>query len=99
MELKEILSLKQKLANTWELTHNSTRLNKIIKFKNFKKPLSLLIKIGNLAEEVKHHPDMKLGWGYLEIEITTHSLQNLTEQDFKLASQIDNLINQTESVD
>ena len=68
-------------------------------FKNFKKPFNLLIQIGNLAEELKHHPDMKLGWGYLEIEITTHSLQSLTVQDFNLASKIDDLMNEDGSVD
>jgi 4a-hydroxytetrahydrobiopterin dehydratase len=99
MDLKEILLLKQKLANNWQLTHNSTRLNKLVHFKNFKKPFNLLIQIGNLAEELKHHPDMKLGWGYLEIEITTHSLQSLTVQDFNLASKIDDLMNEGGSVD
>jgi 4a-hydroxytetrahydrobiopterin dehydratase len=58
----------------------------------FKQFFSFMMKIGNLAEEVKHHPDFKLGWGYLEIEITTHSVQGLTQADFELASKINHIL-------
>ena len=92
MDLKEISTLKDKYATDWQLTHNSTRLNKALRFKNFKHPFNLMVKIGNMAEEVKHHPDFKLGWGYLEIEITTHSIQGLTQADFELASKIDDIL-------
>jgi 4a-hydroxytetrahydrobiopterin dehydratase len=92
MDLKDISTLKEKYAVDWDLTHNSTRLNKVLSFKNFKQPFSLMMKIGNLAEEVKHHPDFKLGWGYLEIEITTHSVQGLTQADFELASKINHIL-------
>jgi 4a-hydroxytetrahydrobiopterin dehydratase len=92
MDLKEISTLKEKLATDWTLTHESTRLNKLLRFKNFKQPFQLMVKVGNLAEELKHHPDFKLGWGYLEIEISTHSIQGLTPSDFELAVKIDALL-------
>ncbi|MFZ4714433.1 MAG: 4a-hydroxytetrahydrobiopterin dehydratase [Bacteriovoracaceae bacterium] len=92
MELKEILATKEELHGDWELTHNSTRLLRKYKFKNFKEPFALLIKVSELAEIAKHHPELKLGWGYLEIEIYTHTVNGLQLGDFNLARKIDALV-------
>ncbi len=50
-------------------------------------------KAGEFAEEMDHHPDIKLGWGYAEFEITTHDRGGLTEFDFALAEKIENSSN------
>ena len=44
-----------------------------------------------ISEKEGHHPDIKFGWGYSEIKITTHSIKGLSENDFILASKIDNI--------
>jgi 4a-hydroxytetrahydrobiopterin dehydratase len=46
-------------------------------------------KVGALAEEADHHPDIKLGWGYAEFALTTHDRGGLTDFDFDLARKID----------
>ncbi|HIP09995.1 MAG TPA: pterin-4-alpha-carbinolamine dehydratase, partial [Rhodospirillales bacterium] len=48
-------------------------------------------KLGQLAEAEGHHPDIAFGWGYAEINIFTHKINGLHENDFILASKIDQL--------
>lgn len=66
-------------------------LLKSVKTKNFKQALKLANKIGELAEEEGHHPDLLVRWGELKIELWTHKVNGLTEADFVLAAKIDQL--------
>jgi 4a-hydroxytetrahydrobiopterin dehydratase len=59
------------------------------KFKNFAKALEFTNKIGAISEAENHHPDIKLGWGYVSILIQTHKIAGLHENDFILAAKID----------
>lgn len=61
-------------------------------FDNFKQALDFVNKVGQLAEKVNHHPDIKLGYGYAEISLTTHSTSAVTQKDRSLSKQIDQLI-------
>ncbi|MBY0550108.1 MAG: 4a-hydroxytetrahydrobiopterin dehydratase [Candidatus Obscuribacterales bacterium] len=65
------------------------KLHRTIKTKNFVKALELANKIGALAEEEQHHPDLLVRWGELKIDIWTHKVDGLTEADFVLAAKID----------
>ena len=49
--------------------------------------------IGNISEEQGHHPDISFGWGYVKISISTHAIEGLSENDFILASKIDEVTN------
>jgi pterin-4a-carbinolamine dehydratase len=46
------------------------------------------VRVGALAERADHHPDMKLGWGKLEVRLTTHSAKGLTAKDVDLAVKV-----------
>lgn len=62
------------------------------KFKNFRLALAFVNTVGAVAEELKHHPDIEFGWGYVRLKITTHDAGNrLTDKDFQLALRIDQL--------
>lgn len=75
-----------------EWTHATDCLLRAYKFKNFREAIAFANKVGAIAEIQKHHPDIKLGWGYCEITITTHDAgHTLTEKDFKLALAIDQI--------
>ena len=50
-------------------------------------------KVGKLAEEEGHHPDLWFGWGYARIKIFTHAIKGLAESDFILAAKIDQISN------
>jgi len=62
------------------------------KFPDFKSALAFVNRVGAVAEEQWHHPDIVLAWGKVEITIWTHAIDGLTESDFILAAKIDNLI-------
>ncbi len=80
--------LLSQLGTEWELTHDDSRLRRNFKFKNFKRALEFANEVGRLAEEEKHHPEIFLGWGHCDIEIWTHTNNNLVENDFILAARI-----------
>ncbi len=77
------------LATVRGWTADNDRLKRRIEFSNFAESLAFVNKIGEQAEAMNHHPDIKLGWGYVEIEITTHDRGGITDVDFELARQID----------
>ena len=60
-------------------------------FGNFAESLSFVNKVGAIAEEADHHPDITFGWGYAEIATTTHDRGGVTDVDFNLATKIDKL--------
>src|SRR6266566_2956179 len=83
--------LKQ-LGDHWEVI-NEHHLEKQFTFKNFSEALAFTNKVGELAEEQGHHPDIHLAWGRVKITIWTHKIDGLTESDFIMAAKIDRLTN------
>jgi 4a-hydroxytetrahydrobiopterin dehydratase len=75
--------------NGW--TAKDDALVKRLEFKNFAESLAFVNRVGELAEAADHHPDLKLGWGYTEIELTTHDRGGITATDIDLAKKIDKL--------
>jgi 4a-hydroxytetrahydrobiopterin dehydratase len=67
------------------------KLTKNYKFDDFARSLELVNKIGAIAERRDHHPDIRFGWGYAEISVTTHDAGGVTARDFELAKEIDDL--------
>ena len=83
----------QRLAeqlNGWDVIEEH-HLRKSFEFKNFRDALAFVNRVGQLAEEQGHHPDISFGWGRAEITIWTHKIDGLTESDFILAAKIDKL--------
>ncbi|HEY8226554.1 MAG TPA: 4a-hydroxytetrahydrobiopterin dehydratase [Pyrinomonadaceae bacterium] len=66
-------------------------LQKSYRFKDFREALQFVNRVGDLAEQQGHHPDICFGWGNAEIRIWTHKIDGLTESDFILAAKIDKL--------
>lgn len=66
-------------------------LQKAFRFPNFRQGLDFVNRVGDLAEEQGHHPDIYLSWGKVDITIWTHKINGLTESDFILAAKIDAL--------
>lgn len=88
LSLEDKLRFLKDLGREWQLTHDNSHLTRDFKFKNFKKALEFTNEVGRIAEEENHHPEIHLGWGHCDIEIWTHTNQNLLENDFILASKI-----------
>jgi 4a-hydroxytetrahydrobiopterin dehydratase len=84
-----------KKVDGWDVEKNedaSYYLNKKFKFTNFLESHEFINKVGSIAEQEGHHPDISFGWGYAKIKIYTHAIKGLAESDFILASKIDNII-------
>ena len=67
------------------------RLTRTFRFDDFAGPMGLANRIAEVAEAEGHHPDLHVHWGRLEVEITTHAIRGLSENDFILAAKIDRL--------
>lgn len=66
-------------------------LSKRFEFKNFAEALEFVNKVGEIAERHDHHPDIYFGWGYAEINLTTHDRGGITAFDFAVAKEIESL--------
>ncbi len=70
---------------------NEHHLERTFKFPDFRTALTFTNRVGELAEEQGHHPDIYLSWGKVAITTWTHKIDGLTESDFILAAKIDQL--------
>ena len=86
----EIKEFADELGGGWEVVAEH-HLQKRYEFKNFLEAQGFVQRVGELAEEQGHHPDICFGWGYAEIRIWTHKIDGLSESDFILAAKIDAL--------
>ena len=86
---EEIKKLSGQLPG-WQVI-NEHHLLKRYDFKDFRETLDFVNRVGELAEDQGHHPDICFGWGKAEITIWTHKINGLTESDFVLAAKIDKL--------
>lgn len=85
----EIEKLQSQLDG-WQVV-NEHHLRKEYKLKDFKEAQAFVNRIGDVAEQQGHHPDICYGWGRAEVTIWTHKIDGLTESDFILAAKIDAL--------
>jgi len=74
----------------WEVI-NEHHLHREFRFPDFKQALAFVNRVGEVAEQEGHHPDILLGWGKAGITTWTHKIDGLTESDFILAAKIDRL--------
>jgi 4a-hydroxytetrahydrobiopterin dehydratase len=85
-------NIKEKIGAVrgWKIENNSIQKEYILK--NFSEALAFIIKIGIEAEKMDHHPDLLLyGWNKVKVILSTHSAGGITDNDFLLAQQIDNI--------
>ena len=86
----------QKKVDGWSIIKNDKDahlLEKIFSFENFKDSQTFINKVGEISENEDHHPDISFGWGYAKINIMTHAIEGLSENDFILAAKIDEIVN------
>ena len=84
----QLEDLQEKLKNDWKIIKEH-HLEKEYSFKNFKEALDFTVRVGELAENQDHHPDIFLAWGKVKLTIWTHKIDGLTESDFIFAAKAD----------
>jgi 4a-hydroxytetrahydrobiopterin dehydratase len=85
---QDLAEIAGQLDGGWKIV-NEHHLEKEYRFKNFREALAFTNKVGELAEEQGHHPDIYLAWGKVKLTIWTHKIEALTESDFVLAARAD----------
>ena len=90
---EELAALRALLPITWQLDGDS--LQRRVKTPNYAVGVALVVAIGRLADELDHHPELRLRWGSLDLQLWTHDVQGLSEVDFVLAARIEQCIHAT----
>ena len=86
---KELEALRLQVPQ-WKVV-NEHHITRAFTFPDFKQALDFVKRVGAVAEEQGHHPDILLAWGKAEITLWTHKIDGLTESDFIMAAKIDAL--------
>lgn len=77
----------------WELVQGPPRIRREVKFKDFKEAIAFVNRLAKLAEKEGHHPNILIhGWNRVQIELYTHKIGGLHENDFILAAKINEKI-------
>ena len=79
------------LDPTWIVSEDGKSISRKFTTKNFTDALVITNKIGDLAEEYNHHPEINMGWGFCVVSFTTYSKQRLSNLDFMCAKKVDDL--------
>lgn len=82
--------MQSRLGAGWQVL-NEERLEKEFKFPDFRQALAFVNKVGDIAEKENHHPDIFFTWGEARLQIWTHKIHGLSENDFILAAKIGEL--------
>jgi 4a-hydroxytetrahydrobiopterin dehydratase len=99
LDAEQIAPLLAQLDAQWKIVERAGPrretakiLTRAYSFKNFAQAMSAAARIGEMAEEQQHHPDLQVSWGRLGVEIWTHKIGGLTESDFIFAAKCDALV-------
>lgn len=90
LNAEEISDYMEALDDGWNSVEDH-HLERVFKFKNFREALDYVNKVGELAEEEGHHPDICFSWGKVEITLFTHKIGGLSESDIVFAAKVDRL--------
>ena len=86
----EALETMKAQVPDWQVV-DGHHLTRSFTFPDYKTALAFVNRVGAVAEEEGHHPDLLLTWGKVDIKIWTHKIDGLTESDFILAAKADQL--------
>lgn len=86
----ELHTLHTQLGEDWQVV-DEHHLEREYRFDDFRQALDFTVRVGEMAEEQDHHPDIYLAWGKVKLTIWTHKINGLTESDFVFAAKADTL--------
>ena len=79
------------LGTGWSFVDEAL-IQKTFQFNNFVEALAFVNKVGAIAEEEQHHPDIHIHYNKVIVELSTHDVDGLTQKDFDVANNIDAII-------
>lgn len=90
LQPEKINELLKKLKNGWQVIDNK-KIKQEYPFENFRRSMAFAQEVAIIAEKEQHHPDMCIHYGKVQIELSTHAIGGLSENDFIMAAKIDDL--------
>ena len=90
LTLEEVSTLLPQVPD-WMVSEDAKHISKHYKFKDFMGAMNFANKIAEIAEEEGHHPDLAISWGKVGVDLSTHAIGGLSENDFILAAKIEAL--------
>ena len=91
MDAAQISSYLKDLPQ-WKVSADNKKITRLFKFANFKGSLAFINKIGEIAENEGHHPDISVHYREVTLDLWTHEVGGLSENDFILAAKIDSVL-------
>ena len=91
LEAKKVKEHIAELDGGWEVV-DGKKIRKEFKFKDFKEAITFVNKTAEIAESEGHHPDIHIFYNQVIVELWTHAVGGLSENDFILAAKIDKII-------
>jgi 4a-hydroxytetrahydrobiopterin dehydratase len=84
--------IEARLEDLVDWTREGDEIRKLFKLASFPGAIAFVTQVGFLAEAANHHPDIDIRWRKVALALTTHDAGGLTEKDFSLAAQIDEIM-------
>ncbi|MAR56746.1 MAG: hypothetical protein CMM93_06140 [Rickettsiales bacterium] len=75
----------------WEVSVDGIWLTRHFRFENFLQAHQLVMEVAMISERLQHHPEIRYGWGYVELRITSHDAGELTQKDINWIEQVEQL--------
>ena len=88
LTLEQITDYQKQLQTPWEL-QGIIKISKKYIFKDFKESMAFVNKVAVLAESEQHHPDIYIFYSTVRLELWTHAIGGLSENDFIMAKKIE----------
>jgi len=79
------------MAEGWVLAPDTKSISKDYKFKDFVESMQFVNKVADVAESEGHHPDIHIFYNKVHIDLTTHAINGLSENDFIVAAKINKI--------
>ena len=88
---KEVEKYRGLLTADWKVSHDYKTIARSFKFKNFKEAMKFVNHVAAIAEKEGHHPDIYISYNKVDIELWTHAIDGLSDNDFILAAKVERL--------
>ena len=85
-------NLENEINNLKEWKRIGNKLQRSFKFSDFVEAFGFATRIALISEKMNHHPDLKIVYNNVDIELTTHDINGISNNDITLARKIDELL-------
>lgn len=90
LKADKIKEYSKAISSEWKVVDNKS-IRRQFKFRDFKEAIAFVNKVANLAEEEGHHPDFTINYSKVTLDLSTHAIGGLSDNDFIMAAKIEDL--------